>query len=143
MRRNETRTSDEAAYWSAPREHSSPRVMPDVHIALPDVALPNAAEPDAVVSDAMVPNVAMPDVHIMQPAEEARVASPEDYTKEKLDDILKIVVQQEAGMQRMYMLVLTALCHDDLRKNENCGNTELIPGVTRTTGGNVNSENHE
>ncbi|EFN75763.1 hypothetical protein EAI_09767 [Harpegnathos saltator] len=57
--RNETVTS--GAYWSAPREHSS-RVMPDVHITVPNVAVSDVAVPnDAMTLDADIPDVAMPE----------------------------------------------------------------------------------
>ncbi|XP_011152621.1 iroquois-class homeodomain protein IRX-3 isoform X2 [Harpegnathos saltator] len=57
--KNETVTS--GAYWSAPREHSS-RVMPDVHITVPNVAVSDVAVPnDAMTLDADIPDVAMPE----------------------------------------------------------------------------------
>lgn len=135
---NETGTNDEAAYWSAPREHSSPRVMPDVHVA-PDVAVPSVAVPDAVA-----PDVAMSESsHIATLAEgESRVALSEDCTKEE-QDILELLKQEEVEMRSMYLLVYTALKYGpDLRLSRNRVNEEST-AIAAKTGDNVEIEKSE
>ncbi|XP_014477674.1 PREDICTED: iroquois-class homeodomain protein IRX-6-like isoform X2 [Dinoponera quadriceps] len=99
-------------YWSAPREHSSPRVMPDVRMEVPGVVVPEVAAEVATTEAAAqngVPDVEMaPEAHPAPSAEESRLAVLGDSAIEEEVDILQLTHQRDQGMWGMLLLAVVA-----------------------------------
>ncbi|XP_032667860.1 pre-B-cell leukemia transcription factor 3-like isoform X2 [Odontomachus brunneus] len=100
---DKTETGDEAAYWSAPRQHSSPRVMPNV---------------------ITVPEVTMPEANIAMPTEESRVARLRDDEINELNGLLKTY---DRNMHGIYLLAFAASKCSDIQNRDKRSDIQTSP----------------